>query len=172
MAHFTTTLETKARAVDAFSYLADFANARHWDPTVTHARRIGRRPIGEGSRFEIELGTRLRPIRLSYTLTRYEPYRLIMLEAETSFFRSLDTIEIEEQSSGARVHYDADLRPYGAVVLFDLPMHLAFQLSGRRSARGLARALDGLATRNAPKRARRKRAASAKSSRHTRSAAG
>jgi hypothetical protein len=172
MAHFTTTLETKARAVDAFSYLADFSNARHWDPTVTDARRIGHRPIGEGSRFEIELGTRLRPIRLTYTLTRYEPYRLIMLEAATPLFRSLDTIEIEERSSGARIHYDADLRPHGAVVLLDLPMHLMFQLSGRRSAQGLARALDGLATNNAPKRARRKRAGAAKSPRHARSATG
>lgn len=171
MAHFKTTLETGARAVDAFAYLADFANARHWDPSVTDARRVGRKPIGEGSRFEIELGSRLRPIRLSYTLTRYEPYRLIMLQADTALFRSLDTIEIEETSSGCRVHYDADLRPHGAFVLFDLPMHLAFQLSGRRSALGLARGLEGLVVERSPKRPRRKKAA-AKRARQARSAAG
>ena len=172
MAHFTTTLETRARAVDVFSYLADFSNARHWDPTVTNARRVGRRAIGEGSRFEIELGMQLRPIRLTYTLTRYEPYRLIMLEADTPLFRSLDTIEIEEQSSGARVHYDADLRPHGAIVLLDLPMHLLFQLSGRRSAHGLARALDGLATPKAKKRPRRKQGARAKRAGQVRTAKG
>jgi hypothetical protein len=145
MAHYTTSIETGAPAEVAFAYLADFSNAQHWDPSVVRAQRLTPEPIDWGSRFEILLGF---PggvtTRLEYRITRFDPNRCIAFEADTKALRCLDTIEIERRAHGCRVHYDADLRLHGAAYLLDLPIHLAFQISGARSVRGLESALAEL----------------------------
>ena len=52
-AHFTTTIETNAAASDVFRYVADFSTVAEWDPTVEHAIRLDKGPLGEGARFEV-----------------------------------------------------------------------------------------------------------------------
>jgi hypothetical protein len=141
MAHFSTTLDTKASVETAFAYLAEFSNTAEWDPTVSRARNLTPGPIREGTLFDVVLSLGGREIPFVYRITRFEPHRRLVLESTTPHLRSIDTIEIEPLPDGCRVHYDADLRPLGVAYLFDLPLHLLFQLSGARSARGLAAAL-------------------------------
>lgn len=154
MAHFTTTIETRARPEEAFAYLADFSNAAQWDPTVLRAQALGPSPIGEGSRFEVVLSLAGREFSFEYELARFDPIRELVFVSTTAHLRSVDTIRIEPTAAGCRVHYDADLRPLGLLYLLDLPLHLAFQLSGARSAKGLERAL---ATRKRARRSPRSR---------------
>lgn len=141
MAHFTTTIDTGVSAETAFSYLADFSNTAEWDPTVSRARLLTPLPIGEGARFEVVLSLAGRELSFEYQITRFEPNRCVVLDSTTPRLRSVDTIHIESTSTGCRVRYDADLRPLGVAYLIDLPLHLLFQISGARSARGLATAL-------------------------------
>jgi dehydrogenase/reductase SDR family member 12 len=141
MAHFTTTIETRVKPEEAFVYLADFSNTAHWDPTVVRARALGPGPIGEGSRFEVVLELAGRELPFEYEITRFEPPRELVLVATSSHLRSIDTIRIEPTGEGCRLQYDADLRLIGLFYLFDFPLHLAFQISGARSSRGLERAL-------------------------------
>lgn len=148
MAHFCTTFESTAEPAAACRYIADFSNTAAWDPTVVRARTLSPEPVCEGSRFEVVLGLAGREIVFDYRLRRLEPDRLIVLECENDWLRSLDTIEIEPTAGGCRVRYDADLRPRGAAYLLDLPLHLAFQVSGARSAQGLQRALGRLPRRD------------------------
>ena len=157
MAHFTTTIDTRLSCEQAFAYLADFSNTSEWDPTVSRAQMLTPGPIGEGTRFEVVLPIGRRALRFEYAITRYEPHRRVILEATTNHLRSVDTIELEPTADGCRVRYDADLRPLGLAYLFDLPIHLAFQVSGARSARGLARALASRES-SAPDRIARRRA--------------
>lgn len=146
MAHFQTTLDTPASPKLAFEYLADFSNARLWDPGVSAGRRLDAGPIGEGSRFEIELDLAGTTSTFEYVILHHEPDRRLVLQAETPRIRSLDTITIEpRRDGGSRVGYDADLRAKGALHALDLPLHLAFQVIGARAARGLERALAKLA---------------------------
>ena len=144
MAHFETTLDTRAKADTAFDYLADFSNARDWDPSVAAARRVGSDPIGVGTRFALELALAGQTLHFDYQIERYEPNRLLVFCSESDRLRSLDTIEIQARSWGCRVRYDADLRLAGAYYVFDPIVHLAFQVSGARAARGLEKALDAL----------------------------
>jgi len=144
MAHFTTTIESKASPEAVFAYVADFSNTREWDPSVSEARLLSEPPIAEGSRFEVRLPLLGRELVFEYRITHFEPPCRIVLESEDGLLRSVDTIRIEPMPFGCRLHYDADLRPRGAAYLLDLPLHLAFQISGSRSARGLERALARL----------------------------
>lgn len=141
MAHFTTTIPSPASVQSTFDYVADFANVADWDPTVKSAVRIGRKPIGMGSRFRVEMDTPVSPFVFNYEIIRYEPHHLVSFRAETDMLRSLDIIEFEEQSQGCHVHYDADLRLRRGLYLFDFAAQIAFQFSGRSSARGLEHAL-------------------------------
>jgi hypothetical protein len=144
LAHFATSIDCRASDEKVFAYMADFSNAECWDPTVSRANLLTPEPIGEGSRFEILLKLPMGESPLEYRVTRFEPNRCVVFEAETPFLRSLDTIAIEPRGTGCRVRYDADLRPRGAIYLFDLPIHLVFQVSGARSVKGLERALAKL----------------------------
>jgi len=144
VAHFRKSIDTPASPEAAFEYLADFSNAERWDPTVSSADLLTPLPIGVGARFEVRLGSPAGDITLDYRLTRFEPNTCVVFEAKTKYLRSLDTIEIEPRANGCRVYYDADLRPRGAAYLLDLPIHLAFQVSGARSVKGLERALARL----------------------------
>ena len=39
MAHYVTTIHSRLPAEAAFAYMADFTNARFWDPSVSAAER-------------------------------------------------------------------------------------------------------------------------------------
>ena len=41
MARYVTTIPSTLPQVEAFAYMADFANARRWDPSVSEACRGG-----------------------------------------------------------------------------------------------------------------------------------
>ena len=153
MAFFETTIQTDTDVSTAFAYLSDFANAAEWDPFVAEAERVGRGAIRRGARFQVTMRSLpgQTPLRLDYTLTQFERDKRIAFTAESDAFRSHDVITFEpSDDGGCTVHYDADLRPRGAWFLFDLPLHLAFQLSGRGSAAGLQRGLDGLVAKQRP----------------------
>ena len=145
MAHFLTEIETPASLSSAFEYVVNFSNTRHWDPTVVRAKKRSRGMVQVGSRFEVVVSMLGQELEFEYEVVSLERSRRIVLEAETSHLRSLDTIEFEPTRVGCRVRYDADLRLKGAAYLFDPAAHVLFQWSGARSARGLSEALDALA---------------------------
>ncbi len=165
MAHFVTVFRTRASLPDAFAYLSDFSNAESWDPFVATAERVGRGASRTGSRFVVTMASPpgWRPVRLHYTLTRYERNKVLEFTSEGGAFRSHDRIDFEPAADGEGcvVRYDADLRPRGLWVLADLPLHVGFQLSGNVSAAGLRNALDALAAEAQPASTRSATSASA-----------
>ena len=145
MAHFTATIDCTVSCEAAFTYMADFSNAALWDPTVTRVTRESAGEVGLGTRFKVFLGMGPAEVSLKYETKRFEPNQCLVFEANTPLLRSLDTIQLEAYRQGCRLHYDADVRLRGAASLFDLPTHLAFQVSGRRSLAGLKAALAEIA---------------------------
>ncbi len=133
MARFTTTVASRRRQADAFAYMAAFENAREWDPSVTEARRTGDVPLGVGTAFEVvsKFGPRLVP--LTYTIVRYEPDRLVVLEARSKGFVSTDTITVEPDGDASRVTYDAVLEFGGLGRFADPLMQLVFNRVGRKA---------------------------------------
>lgn len=153
MAHFTTTIQTGAKPEDVFAYLADFSNTAQWDPTVVRSRALGQNPIGEGSRFEVVVAVVGRELVFDYEITRFKAPRELIFTSISPYLRSVDTIRIEPTKDGCLVRYDADLRPLGALYVLDLPLHVLFQISGARSAKGLEQGLAQLGPGSRPSRA-------------------
>jgi len=142
MARYSTTISSALAPADAFAYMADFSNARFWDPSVREGARKDDGPIGLGSAFEIVARFAGRDVPLTYAIVAYEPPVKVILEARRGFV-SRDTITVEEAAGGGSlVHYDAVLA-FGGVARLARPlMQLVFRRVGAKAKAGLEAALN------------------------------
>jgi Polyketide cyclase / dehydrase and lipid transport len=142
VAHYTTTIRSSLAPADAFAYMADFSNARFWDPSVSQAQREGEAPVGVGSTFSLVARFAGRDVPLTYAIVEYEPPARVVLEARRGFV-SRDTITVEAAvGGGSVVQYDAVLAFNGIGRLFDPIMQRVFNRVGARAKAGLQTALN------------------------------
>ena len=142
MACYSTTIPSALPQVEAFAYMADFANARLWDPSVSEARRVDEAPLGLGSAFDLVARFAGRDVPLRYEIVVYDPPRRVVLEARRPGFVSRDTITVEHAGDGSIVDYDATLAFGGLGRLLDPVMQRVFDRVGARATIGLRTALN------------------------------
>jgi hypothetical protein len=142
MARYVTGIDSRLAPEDAFAYMADFSNARFWDPSVSRARREGDGEVGAGSVFDLVARFGGRDVELRYTIVVYEAPRLVVLEAKRRSFVSRDTITVEPAEGGSHVHYDAVLAFKGPGRLLDPLMQRIFSRVGEHATAGLKAALN------------------------------
>ncbi len=130
----------------AFAYLARFDRAAEWDPGVEAGEMLTPEPVGIGSRFHLVARFLGRQIPLDYEIVEYEPDERIVLRAENSSVRSVDTITFEGDERGAVVAYDARLDAKSIGRLFDPLLGIAFKRIGDRAAAGLRAGLEKVPT--------------------------
>jgi hypothetical protein len=142
MACYVTTIESALPQVEAFAYMADFANARLWDPSVSEALRVGNAPLGLGSAFDLVARFGGRHVALRYKIVEYDSPRRVVLEAQRPGFVSRDTISVESAGNGSIVHYHATLAFGGLGRLLDPLMQRIFTRVGARATLGMQTALN------------------------------
>jgi hypothetical protein len=142
MARYVTRIESRLSPTDAFAYMADFANARVWDPSVSAATRTSDGPVALGSTFHLVSRFAGRDVPLDYTIVAYEPAQRVVLEARKPGFVSRDTITFEPAATGSVVSYDALLELAGARRLFDPLLQRIFNGVGGRATKGMQAALN------------------------------
>ena len=142
MAHYLTRVESELPQAEAFAYMADFANARFWDPSVSEARRVGEAPVGIGSAFDLVARFAGRDVPLRYEIVEYASPRRVVLEARRPGFVSRDTITVEPAGETSVVHYDATLAFGGVGRLLDPIMQRIFNRVGARATLGMQTALN------------------------------
>jgi hypothetical protein len=138
---YVTEITTPRPAPEAFAYMAAFDNIRHWDPTVTSARRLDKGKLRRGSAFEVVVALRGREQRLRYEIVRLDPGHLIALEADARSYRSYDTIGIRPRGDGSVVTYEAVLELEGPARILSPLFGRAFKRIGDNAAMGLRREL-------------------------------
>jgi len=141
MARYVAEIRSKLAPAEAFAYMADFSNARFWDPSVTSSRHENDHPIALGSSFAVVSRFARRDVKLTYAIVEYEPPTRVVLEARPSYV-SRDTITVTADGEGSLVRYDAVLA-FGAVGrLFDPIMQRIFDRVGAKAKAGLETALN------------------------------
>jgi carbon monoxide dehydrogenase subunit G len=150
MARFSTTLQSGAPAQQAFDHLADFATVADWDPGISEATLIAGEPGRVGARYRVVASIGPRRFPLEYVvLERVDPVDgapgHVVLFAEAGSFTAHDTITVTPEGTGSQVRYDAVLTLKGVGRVMDWPLHLSFQVIGRRAEQGLRAWLAGLA---------------------------
>jgi hypothetical protein len=142
MPRYVTEVSSSLPPIEAFAYMADFANARLWDPSVSEARRVGEASIGLGAAFDLVARFGGRDVPLRYEIVEYDAPRRVVLEARRPRFVSRDTIEVETAGDGSIVRYDARLSFGGLGRLLEPVMQRAFNRVGARATAGLQTALN------------------------------
>jgi carbon monoxide dehydrogenase subunit G len=135
-------METRLAPDPAFAFVADFANAMHWDPGVATSERIDAGPVGVGARYRlgVRLGGRVAP--MEYRITVFEPSRRVVLAGEGSGVSAVDEIRFTPTGTGTRVDYTADIRLGGLLRLAQPFLGGQFARIGREALAGMQQALD------------------------------
>ena len=141
MARYATTIASALSPAEAFAYMADFSNARFWDPSVSRARRDDTGRVGLGSTFPLVARFAGRDVELTYTIVAFEPPTRVVLEARRGFV-SRDTITVEPAASGSLVSYEALLTFTGLGRVAEPLMQFVFNRVGAKAKAGLESALN------------------------------
>jgi hypothetical protein len=142
MARYETTIESRLSESAAFDYMAEFSNAREWDPSVDEARRVDDGPLAVGSAFELVARFAGKGVPLRYSVLDYDRPRRIVFEARRPGFVSRDTITVAAAAAGSTVHYVALLELSGWRRLFEPFFKRTFEGVGDRAAEGMRAALN------------------------------
>jgi carbon monoxide dehydrogenase subunit G len=142
MTRLDETIETSLPIAETFAFIADFANARHWDPGVATSERIDTGPVGLGARYRLGVRMRGRVVPMEYRITTYEPPRRVVLAGEGASVSAVDEIRFEPAGSGTRIDYTADIHLGGWMRLVEPFVGGAFEKIARDVLGGMQRALD------------------------------
>ena len=127
---------------EVLAYMARFSNAAEWDPGVASAEELSPGPAALGSTYRLMvlfLGLR---VPLVYKVTEFDPPHRVVVEAENSMVRSVDTMEVApEGEGGSTLTYHATLILKGPAVVLSPIVIRAFKKTGSRAAEGLHAAL-------------------------------
>lgn len=134
-------IETTLPIEAAFDYVADFANAREWDPGVATARRIDDGPVGVGARYDlgVRMGGRVAP--MEYRITELDRPRRVVLAGAGSNVEAVDDIRFERSGDGTVIDYTADIRLGGLLRLAQPFLGGSFAKIARDAAGGMERTL-------------------------------
>ena len=138
-------IETPLAPAAAFAFIADFANAMHWDPGTVTSERIDDGPVELGARYRlgVRLGGRVAP--MEYRIAAFEPPHRVVLVGEGSGVSAVDEIRFEPAGTGTSIDYTADIRLGGVLRLIEPFLGRAFAKLGRDALTGMQRALDARA---------------------------
>ena len=142
MAKLNERIETALPLDEAFAFIADFANSKHWDPGVATAEPLDPGPVAVGSRYQLGIRRGDNVATMVYVVTAFEPLRRVVLEGEGGGVAAVDDIRFEATPRGTRIDYMADIRLRGV-------RRLAAPFAGgmiakivREGRDGMQRALD------------------------------
>ena len=144
MAHYVAQIQGSITRSAAFAYLSRFDRAEEWDPGVEAGEMLTPEPVGVGSRFRLVARFLGRRIPLDYEIVAHDRDERIVLRAENSSVRSVDTITFHDDERGTLMVYDAQLDAKGIGRLADPLLSIVFRRIGGRAAAGLRARLSAV----------------------------
>lgn len=142
MPHYSDTVDSSLGQDELFDYMADFANAEHWDPGTKSAMRLDDGELGVGSRFELVVEFAGRETPFSYEITEYEPPDRVVVEADSAATHLTDTMTASRAEEGSVLTYDARLELKGWRKLTTPVVALLFRRLCEKGRAGLERELN------------------------------
>ena len=114
MPRYITKIATDIGRDQVFSDLSRFDRAAEWDPGVDEGTMLTPEPVGARIALRAARPVPRADLALEYEIVAFEPTPRVVLRAENSVRRSIDTITFEPRGRDATVvTYDARLEPKG-----------------------------------------------------------
>lgn len=127
---------------EAFEYTADFANIENWDPGVKTSKKIGDRPVGVGTKYELDVTFGSSTIPMVYEITAYDAPHSVVLVGTGEKLVAVDEIRFSTKDNLTHIEYTADLAFSGAVKYAAPLMSSRLKKVGTKALDGLADTLD------------------------------
>jgi carbon monoxide dehydrogenase subunit G len=138
-------IDTTLSRAEAFAFVADFANAQHWDPGVATSERVDAGPVALGTRYRLGVRMAGRVAAMEYRITAFDPPHRVVLDGAGSGVVAVDDIRFEATPTGTRIDYVADIRLRGLLRLLAPFTGGAFATIARNARDGMQAALDARA---------------------------
>ena len=135
-------IQTPLPIDETFEFIADFANAMHWDPGVATSERIDAGPVGLGARYRLGVRMGGRVVPMEYRITTFDPPNRVVLTGEGSGVSAVDEILFEATTDGTAIDYTADIKLHGLLGLVQPLLGRAFAKVASDALGGMERALD------------------------------
>ena len=143
--HVEREITTTCRRERAFDFVADFSTTQEWDPGIQAAKRLGDRPIGVGSRFELVSRFGSTEQTIVYEIAAYDAPNSVTFVGDGKTFRGTDVISFSDDVGRTRVTYVADLGLKGLTALAMPFIRGRLDAMSDDAVDGLRRALDARA---------------------------
>jgi NAD(P)-dependent dehydrogenase (short-subunit alcohol dehydrogenase family)/carbon monoxide dehydrogenase subunit G len=127
---------------DVFHYTANFSNIEQWDPGINRSRKITGGPLGEGSRFRLQVKTGPTTTEMDYVITRFEPPHRVVLEGTGGSVHAIDDIRFSAEDGITRVDYTAEITVSGLAGLFEPLLDKTLDRIAKNAMSGLKEALS------------------------------
>ena len=127
---------------DVFRYTADFSNIEQWDPGISESKKVSAGPVGVGTQFSVMVKSGPSRIPMVYSVTEYAPPNRVVLEGKGKRIRATDSITFEEEESGTKITYVADLSFSGVLGSAEPLMRGTLDRVGKKAVEGLESALS------------------------------
>ena len=138
-------IETRLPIDEAFAFVADFANASHWDPGVATSEALDDGPPRLGTRYRLGIRLRGRVAPMEYRVTTWQPTERVVLAGEGSGVTATDDIRFSPTPTGTAIDYTAEIRLGGWMRLVEPFAGGTFRRIAHDALDGMQRALDARA---------------------------
>jgi carbon monoxide dehydrogenase subunit G len=142
VASYTATIDTPLEVEEVWRRIADVTRFAEWDPGVTKAVQVSGDGPGPDAAYLLTVKSIRGELDLRYDVNQFSPPKRLFLVADTGVLRSEDEITITQRDAGTRLVYRADLQLSSWYALASPFLTLAFQVIGRRAAKGLRHFLE------------------------------
>lgn len=146
MAEYKATINTQLAPDQAFALMADFANAKHWDPATLDSKLLGDKSVGVGARFELNMKIFGRENDIVYEITEFDPPSRVVLRGENAGSVAEDEITVVPSGEGSQVTYAAVVTMKGAFKAIGPIFAPVFKRMGDEAKEQIAPWLDSQAT--------------------------
>ncbi len=127
---------------EVFGFTADFSNISAWDPGVVRSKRLDDGPIGEGSRFDVEVKFGTSTMPMVYEIVEYEENERVVLVGIGEKLEAIDVITFETHDNMTLVGYTADLTFHNLVRFLGPLASPVLKKVGEKALDGLVEALS------------------------------
>ena len=102
---------------EVFDFVADVRNEPRYNRRMRRAEKLTPGPVGAGTRFRAELGSRRRPVVLTTELTAYERPRLSGSSTRVSGADIRGALAFDPVPEGTRMRWRWTVEPHGLLAL-------------------------------------------------------
>ena len=133
-------MDSKKSVAELFAYFSDFTTTNEWDPNTVKTTKLSGEG-GVGTKYSNTSKFNGKESSLVYEVVDFVPNQMVRLRGENKNIVAIDTLTVEQTSSGSRFTYEARFTLKGVAKLATPFLRKAFEKLAVDAEEGLRKVL-------------------------------